>query len=157
MFRPFTDDERAALAEKLRLWYRQFLMRVSEGRKMPIDKVDSLARGRVWSGDAAHENGLVDKLGGFGSALMRARELARLGPEAEVVVLPRRPSTLLDYVLNDKVVRAKTDVAGEGTRTHTPVLPLPQAFKPLMSRLYLLTTVSAAAPVALYDGPMFAP
>ena len=158
MFRPFTDEERAALADKLRLWYRQFLMRVSEGRKMPIDKVDALARGRVWSGDRAHELGLVDKLGGFGSALMRARELAHLGPEAQVVVLPRRPSTLLDYVISGNGVRAKNDLAGEGvTRASTPTLPIPEALKPLMSRLYLLSTVSARAPVALYEGPMFAP
>src|SRR5687767_9498386 len=86
MFRPFSDEERAALSEKLRIWYRQFLSRVSEGRKMPIEKVDAVARGRVYSGDAAQGLGLVDKLGGFGSVLMRAREIAKLGPEADVII-----------------------------------------------------------------------
>jgi protease-4 len=42
LFRPFTDDERATLADKVRLWYRQFLERVSVGRKLPIERVDAL-------------------------------------------------------------------------------------------------------------------
>jgi protease-4 len=145
LFRPFTDDERAALAGKLRLWYRQFLSRVAEGRKMPIERADELARGRVYSGDAAKALGLVDHLGGFGSALMRARELAEVGPEARIVVLPSRPSTLLDYALAGGSAKAEEQRAALGLT--------PEALKPFLARLYLMTHVGATTPMALYEGP----
>lgn len=143
LFRPFTDEERAALADKLRIWYRQFLTRVSVGRKMTLEQVDAVARGRVYTGDAAKELGLVDHLGGFGSALIRARQLANLGPEAQVVVRPQRPSNLLDYVLAEGV--------HEGD-ANTPKL-VPEQLKPFFARLYLLTHAGAATPMALYEGP----
>lgn len=100
LWRPFTDEERAVLRDKVRSWYNMFLARVAEGRKMNIAKVDALGRGRVWSGDSAHQRGLVDRLGGFGSALARARALAHLGSTSELVIRPERPSTLLDYILD---------------------------------------------------------
>jgi protease-4 len=157
MFRPFSDEERAALSEKLRIWYRQFLSRVSEGRKMPIEKVDAVARGRVYSGDAAQGLGLVDKLGGFGSVLMRAREIAKLGPEADVIIVPRRPSTLLDYALAGGA-SVKAALGSESApQSKGPALPIPDALKPMVSRLYLMSLVSARAPVALYEGPTFMP
>ena len=99
MWAPFTADQRSVLAELLRDGYMRFLRRVSEGRGTPVAEIHELAQGRVWTGDAAQELGLVDRLGGFGAALARARELADLEPDAEVVVLPRRPRGLLDYVL----------------------------------------------------------
>jgi protease-4 len=140
LFRPFSDEERAALTEKVRIWYRQFVERVAEGRRMPIEKVDALARGHVYSGDAALENGLVDQLGGFGAALARARELAHLGPEAEVIVLPERPSSLLDYVTGGRVESA------------SPV-PMTASLKAFLARAYVLSSMSGVAPMALWEGP----
>ena len=47
-----------------------------------------MAQGRVWTGAQAVENGLVDVLGGLGTALERARSLAGLGAgEGEPVFL----------------------------------------------------------------------
>jgi protease-4 len=140
LFRPFTDDERAVLAEKLRIWYRQFLARVHEGRNMPLERVDQLGRGHVYTGDAAKELGLVDSLGGFGSALARARQLAGLTPDAEVIIRPQRPSNLLQYVL------------GAGVEA-TTAPQLPRALHPFLSRLYLLAQLSGGEPLALYEGP----
>jgi protease-4 len=99
LYRPFTPDERRVLADKVRIWYRLFLQRVAEGRGMPVGDVDRIARGRVWSGDAARRLGLIDRLGGFGSALERARQAGELSHDAPVVVVPWRPSSLLDYVV----------------------------------------------------------
>ncbi len=100
MWRPFTDEERAVLTQKVESWYGMFLRRVAEGRNMSVSRVDAVARGRIWSGDAASRLGLVDRLGSFASALARARELAHLDSNAEVVIRPERPQTLLDYVLS---------------------------------------------------------
>lgn len=101
LFRPFTADERAVLADKVRRWYRDFVARVAEGRAMRPSAVHAIAQGRVFTGDRALENGLVDRLGGFTSALARARELGDLDASVPVVIAPHRPATLLDYVLGD--------------------------------------------------------
>jgi protease IV len=58
--------------------YSGFLERVAQGRKMQINAVDEIARGRVWTGSAAADLGLVDKLGGLNDAMDRAAELAGL-------------------------------------------------------------------------------
>lgn len=99
LWRPFTPDERAILAESVRDWYRAFIDRVAEGRGMRATEVHAIAQGRVWTGDHAQEIGLVDRLGGFGSALQRARELGGLPDTAGYTTTPSRPSGLLDYVL----------------------------------------------------------
>jgi protease-4 len=106
IYRPFTAEERALLAQKIRVLYRQFVARVSEGRTatghaMARTRVDALGRGRVWSGDVAQRAGLVDSLGGLGAALQRARALGGLDAESGVVILPRRPANLLEYVLSE--------------------------------------------------------
>ena len=98
-YRPFTPEERAFLADSVRSWYRSFLRRVARGRGMTVEEVDALGRGRLWMGDQAIGNGLVDHLGGFGAALAAARRAAGVGPEVDFEVAPTRPSTILDYVL----------------------------------------------------------
>lgn len=100
IFRPFSSDERAMLADKTRQIYRLFLRRVAEGRAMDAARVHELGQGRIYSGDRAKEIGLVDRLGGLQSALARARQLARLPADAPVVVLPSRPGSLLEYALS---------------------------------------------------------
>jgi len=108
LWRPFTADERAVLADKIRLWYRLFLRRVAEGRSMDVEAVHAIAQGRIWSGDAAHRLGLVDHLGGFAAAMARARQLGGLPADSAVAMAPGRPSTLLDYLLGTTTASAET-------------------------------------------------
>ena len=107
LWAPFTAEQRSVLADLLRSGYLRFLRRVAEGRDTPLREVHEIAQGRVWTGDAALRLGLIDRLGGFGAALARARELANLAPDAEVVVLPRRPRGLLDYLLPNASARVQ--------------------------------------------------
>lgn len=100
-YRPYTADERAAAAEQVRLWYRTFLRRISEGRGVSPAEVDPLARGRVWTGEAALRHGLVDHHGGFMAALSRARELTGLPADSPIAVSPDRPEGLLEWLLDD--------------------------------------------------------
>jgi len=64
-----TPEELAIIQGQVDKIYTQFLTRVSEGRKMKLDKVAVLARGRVWSGEDAVRIGLVDELGGLSKAI----------------------------------------------------------------------------------------
>lgn len=109
LWRPFTADERAVLADKIRLWYRLFLRRVATGRDLSVEQVHELGQGRIWSGDAAASLGLVDELGGFAAALARARSLGRLPPDSDVLIAPGRPSTLLQYLLGSLAPDAAAD------------------------------------------------
>jgi protease-4 len=55
-----------------------------------------VAKGRVWSGEQAKENGLVDALGGYGTALQLARDAARIAADQPftLTVFPREKGTV---------------------------------------------------------------
>ncbi len=74
-FEPVTDDFRAMAQESIEDVYTTFLKRVSEGRNIPVHEVDSIAQGRVWSGEQAKQKGLVDEIGGLDDAIVYAAEL----------------------------------------------------------------------------------
>src|SRR5262249_19251053 len=64
------------------------------GRKMPLAKVQDVAKGRVWTGADASTRGLVDKLGGFWDATATAKKLAGISADTAVVFkkYPRQKS-----------------------------------------------------------------
>jgi protease-4 len=67
-----TPEELMVIQKQVDKIYTQFLTRVSNGRKMKMDQVGILARGRVWSGEDALRIGLVDELGGLSKAIAYA-------------------------------------------------------------------------------------
>jgi protease-4 len=80
--RPLSPDEMRVLQEHTLELYARFLEVVSIGRKRPVEEIQALAGGRVWSGHDAHERGLVDVLGGIDRALELARaSVDRLPPD----------------------------------------------------------------------------
>ncbi len=85
-FRDFDDEELARYQASLDQFYRVFVGRVAEGRKMDPALVDSVGQGRVWSGLAAKQHGLVDKFGGLFEAFELARSRAHIGADADIVV-----------------------------------------------------------------------
>ena len=86
---PFTDDEWDRINTWLDAVYRDFTEKVAAGRRMPVERVHELARGRVWTGADAAENGLVDTLGGMADAAEIARKRAGLPASARLRVYPR--------------------------------------------------------------------
>jgi len=82
--RELPDEVGTIIQTVIEQGYREFLTRVAESRGMTTEEVNLIARGRVWSGEDAHEIGLVDHLGGLDEALASAAELAGLGEEFEV-------------------------------------------------------------------------
>ena len=77
-FRRMTQAQRARFQESLRRVYARFIDVVSTGRDTPESEVLEVAEGRVWTGQQAKANGLVDHLGGLPVALTRVQELAGL-------------------------------------------------------------------------------
>ncbi|MBC8033080.1 MAG: signal peptide peptidase SppA, partial [Chitinophagaceae bacterium] len=76
--RPLTEMERRFIQQSVDTIYATFKNRVATGRKLDLSVVDSIAQGRIWSGTAAIENGLADKIGGLDRALESAAALAKL-------------------------------------------------------------------------------
>ncbi len=76
--------------------YQYFLHIVAEQRHMTTDQVNNLAQGRVWTGIQAAQNGLIDGVGGFETALTKAEVLAKLDPRQPVQLeeLPEPPGLL---------------------------------------------------------------
>jgi protease-4 len=91
-FRPFSPEEKTALKEEIGRIYGQFLEKAAQGRNMTRADVDSVGRGRVWTGKQAKERGLVDELGGLSKAIELAKGLAGLGRDEEprLVVWPKK-------------------------------------------------------------------
>ena len=74
--RKLTPEELAMIQTEVDAIYAQFLNRVSEGRGIAVEKVNQMARGRVWTGTDAKNIGLVDELGGLKDAINYAAKKA---------------------------------------------------------------------------------
>ena len=61
----FSPLARARLQAFLDASYKGFKEHVAAGRHMSTDAVEAVAQGRVWTGEEAKANGLVDALGGY--------------------------------------------------------------------------------------------
>lgn len=64
------------MSKGIDITYKKFVNEVMKGRKMTFNQVDSLGKGRIWSGKEALENGLVDQIGGFYDAIDYAAKKA---------------------------------------------------------------------------------
>ena len=74
----FTPEVDAILQSSIEDGYRDFLTRVSEARNLSLERVDTIAQGRVWDGGTARQIGLVDQYGGLDDALAWVAERAEL-------------------------------------------------------------------------------
>lgn len=115
-FWSFTDDytpeQWRLLQEILDRIYDDFTDKVASGRGLPLHQVQAVAKGRVWTGAAAREKGLVDELGGYRKAIELARAAADI-PADQGVKLKRFPARkpLLDVLLENLPVTAGAPAA----------------------------------------------
>ncbi|MBD3276979.1 MAG: signal peptide peptidase SppA, partial [Candidatus Aegiribacteria sp.] len=92
-FRKYTDEERERAYLLMRDGYELFVETVAEGRGMTFQQVDSIGRGRVWTGSSALELGLVDRCGGVVAAVNCAAGLAGISADGppDVIIFPSPP------------------------------------------------------------------
>jgi len=92
---PFNQGQRAAYRGQLEDIYEDFTTRVAEGRDIPLERVQEIAKGRVWTGAQAKEIGLVDELGGIMKAIEVAKEAADIDADTKINLkrYPRAKST----------------------------------------------------------------
>jgi len=89
---PFSNYQREQFHRLMESVYNDFTGKVAAGRKMPIERVREIAKGRVWSGAQAKSIGLVDEFGGLRTSLALARKLAKLKDDAPVIHYPEPKS-----------------------------------------------------------------
>jgi len=88
--RSFTDDEREILRHQVDMFYDNFVKNVAEGRHRTAEEIDDIAQGRVWTGTAAKQIGLIDDYGGLPRAITAAAQMAGIDDEDyQVTLLPR--------------------------------------------------------------------
>jgi protease IV len=85
-----SDADLAILQKATDKVYSQFLDCVSQGRHIPVEQVNEIAQGRVWSGTDAARVKLVDEIGGLDAAIAYAAKLTQLGEHPSITEFPPR-------------------------------------------------------------------
>ncbi|HEV2748707.1 MAG TPA: signal peptide peptidase SppA [Allosphingosinicella sp.] len=89
--------------------YRRFVGLVAAARKLPVERVDEIAQGRVWDGGTARQLGLVDRFGSLDDAVAEAARRANLDPDSAGPVYLEPEPGLFEAWLNSAA-------AGDGAR-----------------------------------------
>ena len=97
--RSFNSEEKAAMQNYINQGYKLFVQRCAEGRGMTTEAIEKIAEGRVWTGAAAKELGLVDELGGLDKAVDIAAEKA--GVESYSIISYPSESNFLSTLMNE--------------------------------------------------------
>lgn len=93
MLMGMNEETRELIQAHVNRGYELFVKRCADGRAVGVDDIKSIAEGRVWTGVAAIENGLVDTLGGIQDAINIAAEMAGLD-KYRVVEYPKKKDAL---------------------------------------------------------------
>jgi len=102
----YPEEEQQIVKRQIKQIYDDFVSKVAQGRNMSHAKADEIARGRVWTGNQAKENGLVDKLGGLDLALEIAKDRAGLKAADEIRIVPFPKPSLFSKYLNFGYIQA---------------------------------------------------
>lgn len=101
--------------------YAQFIGKVADARKSSPEKIDVVARGRVWSGAQAKERGLVDQLGGLQDAIDEAAKLAKLGKDDYRLSYIEREPSPLEALLKQLEGNARTQAMAHLLVAYAPI------------------------------------
>ncbi len=88
--RPWEEEELQKLRKELKWGYNNFLKRVSSSRNLSESYVDSIGRGRIWSGFDAKDIKIVDEIGGIFEAIEKAKELAKIKGDVRILIYPEK-------------------------------------------------------------------
>jgi len=134
VFEPWDERELAKVNGLVEALYQAFLQGVARGRGLEVAEVEGVAGGRVWLGQQAAANGLVDEIGGFNDAVMAVRTALEVAPDTALAVQsfprPRRPLPAALEAL-DRFTRITGELdalwaeltAGPELRFEAPALP----------------------------------
>ncbi len=114
--RHYTNGEWERLNRSLDRVYADFTAKAAEGRGLAAADIESVARGRVWTGADARDSRLVDELGGLDRAVELAKNIADLPPDRDV--------DLLAFPKTNPLERLRPPKSSEDTGAATGTAPL---------------------------------
>ena len=138
--RPQSEAELAIFQSSVNRIYGKFLDKVAKGRNLPQSKVAEIAQGRVWSGKAAKEIGLVDEIGGLDAAIEYAAREAKLGDKWELQEYPRASSFSERFF--GKVADETQTIFTSGKKSLKPNNPLTKEFEKLQAEIATLQNMN---------------
>jgi len=120
IYRPMDTYEKEVMQKGIEQFYSDFIGKVSEGRKMSIDAVDSIGQGRVWSGSNALKIGLIDGFGGLQASIDTAASLAGIDTYSirELPPLVDPYTKLLNQLTGDIQLRILKKELGENMKLY---------------------------------------
>ncbi|MFN2458369.1 MAG: signal peptide peptidase SppA [Chitinophagaceae bacterium] len=137
IYRPLNEAEKKIIQQSVDKIYLQFKQRVAQGRKKDINYIDSIAQGRVWSGEDAMKIGLVDKIGGLQSAVDCAVRMAKL-EDYRIREYPEKENwlnNLLGRTKSDPVVKIKEQLGDEYFRVYHQMMQVKEMCGSIQTRL----------------------
>lgn len=111
MKRPFNAAERVVIQNYINNGYKLFVQRCADGRGMSVEAIEKIAEGRVWTGTAAKDLGLVDELGGLDKAIEIAAELAAV--ETYSIITPPEENDIFSSLLKMNAIDYLEDKVSE--------------------------------------------
>ncbi|MBD2455729.1 signal peptide peptidase SppA [Nostoc sp. FACHB-87] len=139
--RPKSPQEIALYQRSVNRIYSIFLDKVAKGRKLPEQKVAEIAQGRIWSGVAAKQIGLVDEIGGLNAAVKYAAEKANLGNNWQLKEYPKENS-LNEILFGKAVEEASTALKIQGQQQIKASNPLTAEFQKLQQELEIFQSMN---------------
>jgi protease IV len=106
--RGLNEVEKSILQKQTEDIYESFTRKAAEGRSMKIEDLKKIASGRVWTGEQAKANGLVDVLGGFNDAVSIAATAAGISEDYKLRYYPK-PLGILERYLGEKEEELATE------------------------------------------------
>lgn len=109
-----SPEQRARVLEWMEQTYETFVRRAAEGRGLTFEEMEAKARGRIYTGRQAHEQGLVDALGGVQEAVSFMKEELGLGPDDPVTLeLYPKPKTVLETLMESGLFDVRSPTSGD--------------------------------------------
>jgi protease-4 len=100
LFRSLSPEERARGQELINANYARFKQAVAHGQNLELDLVSKLAEGRVWTGEQAYANKLIQNIGGFPQALEQVKSMAGISDDQNVQISLYQTSHFPSFNLN---------------------------------------------------------
>jgi protease-4 len=110
-FRPMSPEDKAYLQGFIDNIYQQFVSDVARNRKIPLDRLKTLAEGRIYTGEEAKQVGLVDEFGNLPDAIERAGRLGGIKGEVKAVYPEKEGFSFLRLILGQEAEETLSQLA----------------------------------------------